>query len=924
MVVVGSNPAIPTRLDSLPRTSETLPEIDIDPSETSEWLEALESVIRHGGPQRADELLSQMARRLATEGLTPSYNLTTSFRNSIDLSTQQSLAGDLHMERRIRSCVRWNALMMVMRANQAEPSLGGHIATYASSATLYEVGFNHFFRARSKEFGGDLIYFQGHAAPGIYARSFLEHRLEETDLDGFRREIAGGLSSYPHPWLMPDYWQYPTVSMGLGPIQGIYQAYIMRYLQARQLLQQDDRKVWVFCGDGEMDEPESLGAISMAGRENLDNLIFVINCNLQRLDGPVRGNGKIIQELEGVFRGAGWNVVKVVWGGLWDPLLSADRHGHLQKLMDEVVDGEMQNFKSKGGAYTRKNFFGQHPETEQMVAHMSDAEIYRLNRGGHDPSKVFAAYAAAQTNKGSPTVVLALTVKGYGLGAFESENRTHQAKKLTLKDLSGFRDRFNLPISDEDLPNLPYYRPPEDSAEHRYMMERRERLGGSMPQRLADFESLPAAAEDYFSSYLDGGGEREASTTMVYVRILNSLVKDKNFGELVVPIVPDEARTFGMEGMFRTLGIYSAQGQLYEPQDMEELAPYRESADGIMLEEGITEAGAFSAWLALATAYSSYARPMLPFYTFYSMFGFQRIQDLAWAAGDAQARGFLVGATSGRTTLNGEGLQHQDGHSHLLAATIPNCVSYDPAFAGELAVILESGLDRMYRRQEPVFFYITVSNESYRQPPIPKNAREGIVRGLYLFRASGSGGKSARAGKKNTKKLKDTMGPALRVRLIGAGAILNEVLAAADILAERYGIQSDVFSATSLTELRRTALEVERQNRLHPDKAPTETWVEQCLAQGEGPVIAATDYMKALADGIRQWVHDDYTALGTDGFGRSDTRAALRRFFEVDRWHIVANSLSALARTGAIDAAVAEKEIAGLKLDRGSSSPARN
>lgn len=869
-----------------------------------EWLDALESVIHHSGPERADQLLLKMAQRVALEGQLPSYNLTTPFRNTISLAQETPFPGDFFLERRIRAINRWNALMIVMRANTAEPSLGGHISSYASCATLYEIGFNHFFHA------DDLIYFQGHVSPGIYARSFLEGHFQEEDLDRFRREISGGLSSYPHPWLMPDYWQFPTVSMGLGPIQGIYQAYIMRYLQARSLIEPSDRKVWVFCGDGEMDEPESLGAISMAGRENLDNLIFVINCNLQRLDGPVRGNGQIIQELEGVFRGAGWNVIKAIWGRHWDPLFAADRSGQLQTLMDETVDGEYQNLSAQDVSYIRK-FFARTPETQDLADRLSDAEIAKLNRGGHDPHKIYAAYAAATKQKSAPTVILAFTIKGYGMGQFEAENQTHQAKKLNMEDLKQFRDRFNLPIPDSKLADMPYYRPSQDSPEYRYLMERRELLGGCMPRRRnTRFESFKSANQDHFSPLKAGSGKRSYSTTMAFVRILNSLLKEPVFGASVVPIVPDEARTFGMEAMFRSIGIYSAQGQLYEPHDAGDLAPYKESRDGIMLEEGITEAGSFSAWLALATAYSNYNKPMLPFYIFYSMFGFQRIHDLAWAAGDSQARGFLIGATSGRTTLNGEGLQHQDGHSHTLATTIPNCISYDPAYAGELAVIIENGIERMYRRQDKVFYYITVNNENYHQPALskqPEQAKqieEGIIKGLYLFRAA----------KSKTP---------LRVRLIGAGAIMNEVLKAGELL-EAQNIGCDIFSATSLTELRREALEKERMNQLNPMRPPEQPWVHQILEQGQGPVIAATDYIKALPDGIRQWVPADYSVLGTDGFGRSDTRPSLRSFFEVDCPHIAAAAFSALARTGQISAEKAEQAIKDLGIKRPDTPPEHN
>lgn len=786
------------------------------------------------------------------------------------------MPGDLFMERQLRSLIRWNALAMVMRANADDSGVGGHIASFASSATLYDVGFNYFWRAPTEENPGDLIYIQGHSSPGIYARSFLEGRLQESDLDRFRREADGkGLSSYPHPWLMRDYWQFPTVSMGLGPLQAIYQAHVMKYLDSRGQLPMGDRKIWAFLGDGECDEPETLGSIALAGRESLDNLIFVVNCNLQRLDGPVRGNGKIIQELEGVFRGAGWNVIKVIWGRHWDPILEADDQGLLQQRMDEVVDGEYQNYKAKGGAYTREHFFGKHPELKAMVAHLSDDDIMRLNRGGHDPYKIFAAYHAAVNHRGQPTVILAKTVKGYGMGdSIESENTAHQTKKLTVEALRRFRDRFDVPLSDAELEQMPYYRPKDDSPELRYMKRQRDALGGPMPQRRVAPEGLPIPSLEAFKAVLDGSGERAISTTMAFVRILSALLRDKALKERIVPIVPDEARTFGMEGMFRQLGIYSSEGQLYEPEDSGELAPYKESKDGQVLEEGITEAGAFSAWLAAATSYSVNQFPLVPFYIFYSMFGFQRIGDLAWAAGDAQARGFLLGATAGRTTLNGEGLQHQDGHSHLLASTIPNCIAYDPAYGYELAVIIQDGLRRMIAERESVFYYITVMNENYPQPALPAGAEPGILRGLYcLTRAEAR---------------KDT-----HVRLLGSGTILREVLAAVPML-EAYGVSADVYSVTSFNELRRDGLAAERHNLLHPDAPPTVSWVAEQLGEDSTPVIASSDYMKVVADQIRPFVPAPYRVLGTDGYGRSDTREKLRDFFEVDRRWVTLAALKSL------------------------------
>jgi pyruvate dehydrogenase E1 component len=764
-----------------------------------------------------------------------------------------------------------------VRANSRPGELGGHISSFASSATLYDVGFNYFFRGPGDGHPGDLVYFQGHAAPGIYARSFLEGRLQESDLDNFRREVGGkGLSSYPHPWLMPEYWQFPTVSMGLGPLQAIYQAHVMKYLDSRGIVPMGDRKVWAFLGDGECDEPEALGALGLAGREQLDNLIFVINCNLQRLDGPVRGNGKIIQELEGAFRGAGWNVIKVVWGRLWDPLLASDSTGMLQQLMNETVDGQYQSFKAKDGAYTREHFFGKYPETRKLVENLSDTDITALNRGGHDPFKLYAAYHAAMNHKGQPTVILAKTVKGYGMGdAGEAENDSHQVKKLNLEELKYFRDRFDIPLSDRDLESIPFYRPPDDAPEMTYLRRQRARLGGPMPRRVVTDERLEIPALETFQPILDGTGKRANSTTMLFVRMLQTLVRDKQIGKRIVPIVPDEARTFGMEGMFRQLGIYSSAGQLYEPEDSGEIAAYKEQKDGQVLEEGINEAGAFSAWMAAATAYANHGRTLIPFYIFYSMFGFQRIGDLAWAAGDMQARGFLLGGTSGRTTLNGEGLQHQDGHSHLLASTIPNCIAYDPCYGYELAVIVQDGLRRMVGERENVFYYVTVMNENYAHPPLPDGVRDDILKGLYPLRVLGSG-----------------EGP--RVRLVGAGTILREVEAAAEMLVEQFGLTVEVFSATSFTELARDAQDCARFNLLHPEEPPREAHVARLLA-GDVPVVAASDYMKALAEQLRGCIRAPYHVLGTDGFGRSDTRDELRHFFEVDRRFVALAALRVLA-----------------------------
>ncbi len=861
---------------------------DSNVDETKEWLASLEYILENEGVERANFLLQRLSNRMTKSGSSLPYTITTAYRNTIPSAKEALMPGDLFMERRLRSLIRWNALAMVVRANQRPGDLGGHISSFASSATLYDVGFNYFFRGPSEDRNhlGDLIYFQGHAAPGIYARSFLEGRLSETQMDNFRREVDGqGLSSYPHPWLMPDYWQFPTVSMGLGPLQAIYQAHIMKYLSSRGLVEMGDRKVWAFLGDGECDEPESLGALSLAGRERLDNLIFVVNCNLQRLDGPVRGNGKIIQELEGYFRGAGWNVIKVVWGRHWDPLFARDEHGLMQQRMNETVDGEYQNFKAKGGAYVRDNFFGQDEQLKQMVADLSDDDIYRLNRGGHDPYKVYAAYHAAVNHQGQPTVILAKTVKGYGMGdAGESENDTHQVKKLNLEELKHFRDRFDVPLTDKELEAVPYFRPAADAPEMIYLQEKRAALGGPIPQRLVDPQQLQIPALEVFSGQLQGSGERSISTTMAFVRILATLLRDKQIGKRIVPIVPDEARTFGMEGMFRQLGIYSSKGQLYEPEDSGELNSYRESEDGQVLEEGINEAGAFAAWLSAATSYSTNRFTMIPFYIYYSMFGFQRVGDLAWAAGDLQARGFLLGGTAGRTTLNGEGLQHQDGHSHLLASTVPNCISYDPCYAYELAVIIRDGLRRMFVEQEPLYFYITVMNENYPHPAMPEGVEEDILRGMYRLKTLSSGEAGGKA-----------------VRLLGSGTILREVEAAAETLHAEHGVNVEVWSVTSFTELARDAQDVERWNMLNPEQTPRVSYAARCL-QGDAPVIAATDYMKAIPEQIRNCITAPYHVLGTDGFGRSDTREQLRHFFEVDRRFVTLAALHKLAQAQLIAA----------------------
>ncbi|TDJ73564.1 MAG: pyruvate dehydrogenase (acetyl-transferring), homodimeric type [Proteobacteria bacterium] len=859
---------------------------DIDPIETQEWLEALEAVFEREGTERAHFLLEHLIDTARRSGAHLPYSANTAYLNTIPPTQEERSPGDAAMEWRIRSIIRWNALAMVVRANRISSELGGHIASFGSAATLYDVGFNHFWHAPSDKHGGDLVFIQGHSAPGIYARAFLEGRITEKQLLKFRQEVDGdGLSSYPHPWLIPDFWQFPTVSMGLGPIMAIYQARFLKYLHNRGILDTAGRKVWAFLGDGECDEPESLGAISLAARERLDNLIFVVNCNLQRLDGPVRGNGKIIQELEADFRGTGWNVIKVIWGSYWDPLLMRDTKGLLRQRMEEAVDGEYQAFKAKGGLYTREHFFGKYPELKAMVANMTDEDIWRLNRGGHDPHKLYAAYAAAVKHQGQPTVILAKTVKGYGMGeAGEGQNITHQQKKMGEDALKAFRDRFNIPISDEEIADTPFYKPPEDSAEIQYLKERRKALGGYLPSRRINADPLLIPELKAFEAQLKGTGEREISTTMAFVRILTTLTRDKNIGKYIVPIVPDEARTFGMEGLFRQLGIYSSVGQLYEPEDAAQLMYYREDKSGQVLEEGITEAGAFCSWMAAATAYSTHGTAMIPFYVFYSMFGFQRIGDLAWAAGDMQARGFLIGGTAGRTTLAGEGLQHQDGHSHILASTIPNCVAYDPTFSYEMAVIIQDGLRRMFKEHQNIYYYITAMNENYPHPDMPKGVEEGILKGMYLLQKS--------IGKKQKAQ----------VQLLGSGTILREVMAAAELLDKDFGVAADIWSVTSFTELRREGLDVERWNRLHPEETPKVSYVEQCIAQSNGPTIASTDYMASFADQIRPFISHRYVVLGTDGYGRSDTRKQLRKHFEVDRHWVVVAALKALADEGTLPA----------------------
>ncbi|MBV9309951.1 MAG: pyruvate dehydrogenase (acetyl-transferring), homodimeric type [Solirubrobacterales bacterium] len=850
---------------------------EIDAVETSEWLEALDAVLAYDGPERARQLLTRVIERAQHSGTGLIGSLNTAYVNTIPVEREPEFPSDPAVERRLRSIIRWNAMAMVVRANKQSSELGGHIASYQSVATLYEVGFNHFWRAPSEDHEGDLVYFQGHSAPGNYARAFLEGRLSAEQLDGFRQEVTnpGGLASYPHPWLMPEFWQFPTVSMGLGPITSIYQARFMKYLQARGLAETARRKVWAFIGDGEMDEPESMGSAGLAGREHLDNLIWVVNCNLQRLDGPVRGNGKIIQELESDFRGAGWNVIKVIWGSRWDPLLAADTDGRLVKVMEDCVDGEYQTYKSRDGAYVRERFFGKDPELLERVSDMSDEEIWLLNRGGLDQQKVYAAYDAAARHTGEPTVILAKTIKGYGMGVSgEGQMITHQAKKMTEEALLQFRDRFELPLTDEQVRAAEYYKPPEDSPEMRHLRECRERLGGSLPARRREAGALQVPPLKTFHSQLEGTEDREMSTTMAFVRILAALLRDKSINKHVVPIIPDESRTFGMEGMFRQVGIYSPEGQLYQPQDSEQLMFYKEDAHGQILEEGITEAGSISSFIAAGTSYSAHDVPMVPFYIYYSMFGYRRVGDLVWAAADSRTRGFMLGGTAGRTTLNGEGLQHADGHSHLLFSVVPNCRAYDPTFGYELAVIIQDGLRRMLGEHEDVFFYITLMNENYPHPPMPEDAQEGILRGMYLLRESANDGP--------------------RVQLLGSGTILLEAIAAAELLESDWNVAADVWSVTSFTELRREGIAVERWNTLHPTEDRRRPYVAECFEGREGPVVAATDYLRAFADQIRQWVPHPYVTLGTDGFGRSDMRQALRRFFEVDRHHIALAALREL------------------------------
>jgi pyruvate dehydrogenase E1 component len=881
-------------------------------AETREWQDAIASVIALDGPDRADELLTSVVDAARISGAKIPFAANTSYINTIPPAKQAPLPGDKEIEKRIQAAIRWNAAAIVLKANKESSELGGHIASFQSAATLYDIGFQHFWHAPSENHGGDLIFYQGHSSPGIYARAFLEGRLTEDQLLNFRQEADGkGLSSYPHPWLMPDFWQFPTVSMGLGPLMAIYQARFLKYLHGRGLANTENRKVWVFCGDGEMDEPESLGAIALAGREKLDNLVFVINCNLQRLDGPVRGNGKIIQELEGDFRGAGWNVIKVIWGTGWDELLAKDNSGMLRRRMEECVDGEYQDFKSKDGAYVREHFFGKYPETAAMVADWDDAKIWRLTRGGHDPAKMYAAYKAASDHKGRPTLILPKTVKGYGMGASgEGQMISHQQKKMGADNLLTFRDRFQVPLTDEQVKNLDFVRFPEDSEEMKYMRASRAKLGGYLPQRRAKTETLQAPPLSAFDAQLKSTEGREISTTMAFVRVLNTLLRDKTIGKRIVPIVPDESRTFGMEGMFRQFGIFSQVGQLYKPQDADQLMFYKEDKSGQILQEGINEPGAMASFIAAATSYSSSNLAMIPFYIYYSMFGFQRIGDLAWAAGDMRARGFLVGGTSGRTTLNGEGLQHEDGHSHILSSTIPNCVSYDPTFAYEVAVIVQDGLRRMLELQEDVFYYLTVLNENYEHPAMPEGAEAGIIKGMYLLKAADPKIANAKGGQK--------------VKLMGSGAILREVMAGAELLEKDFGITADIFSVTSFTELRREAHEVERWNLLHPTEPSRVPFVTSKLAEtGEAPVIAATDYMKLFADQIRSFIPGTYRVLGTDGFGRSDYRKRLRQHFEVDRYFVVISALKALADENRIPSIKVAEAIKKYGINPNKASPAR-
>ena len=873
---------------------------DIDPIETKEWLESLSAVLEKDGKLRAQFLIKQLIEHSYKKGSDLVLSRNTPYINTIPPEQETKSSGDQNLERKIRSLIRWNAAAMVVRANKKNPELGGHIGTFASAATLYDVGMNHFWRAKNNKFGGDLIYFQGHCAPGMYARAFLEGRITPKQLDYFRQEVKpGGLSSYPHPWLMPKFWQFPVVSMGLGAMMSIYQARFTKYLINRGLLKDEGRKVWSFLGDGEMDEPESMGAIGLAAREKLDNLIVVVNCNLQRLDGPVRGNGKIIQELEGIFRGAGWNVIKVIWGSYWDPLLAKDKTGMLIRRMGEAVDGEYQAFKAKGGAYVRENFFGKYPELLDLVSQMTDKDIWKLNRGGHDPHKVYAAYHSAMQHTGSPTVILAKTIKGYGMGkSGESMNTTHQQKKLGEEDLLYYRDRFDVPLTDEQVKNIEYYKPPENSPEIKYLKECRLKLGGNLPERSSFAKSIKTPSVDVFSAMKESTGKKEMSTTMILVRMLTSLLRDKNVASRLVPIIPDEARTFGMEGFFQKIGIYAHEGQKYEPVDSEQLSSYREDIKGQVLEEGITEAGAMSSWIAAGTSYTNHDLEMIPIYLFYSMFGFQRIGDFAWAAGDAQTRGFLIGATAGRTTLAGEGLQHGDGHSHILSSVIPNCKSYDPTFGYELATIFREGLRRMYEKQENIFYYITTMNENYPHPEMPKDksVEDGILKGMYLF--------------KELNKYKKT-----KIQLLGSGTILREMIAAAEILQKDYQIDSNVWSVTSFNELRKEALEVERYNLLNPDKKPKKNYIEKCMSTTEGPIVSASDYIRLNSDQIRPFIRKSFYSFGTDGYGRSDTRKNLRKFFEIDKEHLVTYSLSVLAKEQLIPSKYAKEAIKKYNID---------
>ena len=872
---------------------------DIDPIETQEWLDSLDAVVEKDGTDRAHYLLKKLIDEAYKEGSNQPLTRITPYINTIPVESEIKSPGDQNIERRIRSLIRWNAAAMVVKANKKNPELGGHIGTFASAATLYDVGMNHFWRGKNNKFGGDLIYFQGHSAPGMYARAYLEGRLTEKQLNNFRQEVDGnGLSSYPHPWLMPKFWQFPIVSMGLGPIMSIYQARFTKYLINRGLLKDEGRKIWTFLGDGETDEPESLGAIGLASREKLDNLIFVINCNLQRLDGPVRGNGKIIQELEGIFRGAGWNVIKVIWGSYWDPLLTKDKSGLLIKRMNECVDGEYQAFKANDGGYVREKFFGKYPELKDLVSAMTDKDIWKLNRGGHDPHKVYAAYDEAMKTKDKPTVILAKTIKGYGMGkSGESTNITHQQKKLGEEALLYYRDRFDIPLTDKQVKNIEFYKPDESSEEIKYLKERRMRLGGNLPERSSFAKSIKKPSNDIFENMLKSSKDREMSTTMVLVRLLTSLLRDKNIAPRLVPIIPDEARTFGMEGFFQKIGIYAHEGQKYEPEDFEQLSSYREDKKGQVLEEGITESGAMSSFIAAGTAYTNHDLEMIPIYTFYSMFGFQRVMDLIWAAGDSQARGFLIGATSGRTTLAGEGLQHQDGHSHLLASTIPNCISYDPTFSYELAIILQEGMRRMHEKQENIFYYLTTMNENYRHPAMPKNCQKGVLKGMYLFKEFNNKGKT-------------------KIQLLGCGAILREMIAAAEILSKEYSIDSDVWSVTSFNELRKDGMEIERKNLLNATEKPEKSYVEKCLGKRDGPIIAASDYIRSFADQIRPYTSKSFYSFGTDGYGRSDSRKNLRKFFEVDKEHIVTYTLSALAKEQLIPSKYAERAMKKYKINK--------